>query len=237
MKLEFSKEDMLLKVYPTITGCIVEGLEVLKKYFVVLFLAVLVVGVADIPLGVLSLEEKFTGGWLLAFAYLQFIGFLYWLGIMGPLEYSLDWMFLKASRGKEPVFEELVTGFQLFVKVILARIVSTILIAIGFLFLILPGIFLICKLVFVPYLVMDKKVDALTAIKLSWHMSNGYFLTILGMGLIFFIMIVIGVFFLIIGAVVAVTWAHAAYAMLYKAVEELHYKEACKKIGLPVEEA
>ncbi|MFA8436621.1 MAG: hypothetical protein ACEPOZ_19095 [Marinifilaceae bacterium] len=236
MKFDYSKEDMLLKVYPTFTGCVVEGWDLMKKYFLILFLAVLVVGLADIPLGIVNIEEKFTGVWLLALAYLQLIGFVYWLAFMGPLEYSLDWIFLKASRGTEPKFDELLTGFRLFGKVILARLLSTVLIVFGFIFFIIPGLFLLCKLVFVSYLVVDKKVDAVSAIKLSWHMSNGYFLTILGMGIFFFVVIVIGFFLLIIGAVVAVTWAHASFAMLYKAAEELHYKDACTKIGIPLQE-
>jgi uncharacterized membrane protein len=66
---------------------------------------------------------------------------------------------------------------------VLTNLLLTIIIVAGFLFLILPGIFLAIRLVFVPYLVVDKELEPMKAIETSWKMTSGYEFTILGMAL------------------------------------------------------
>ncbi len=49
-----------------------------------------------------------------------------------------------------------------------------ILIVLGLLLLIIPGIVLLCRLAFLPYLVVDRKMAAVQAFKESWRTTKGY---------------------------------------------------------------
>ena len=49
-----------------------------------------------------------------------------------------------------------------------------ILIALGLLLIIIPGIVLLCRLAFLPYLVVDRKMAAVRAFKESWHTTKVY---------------------------------------------------------------
>ena len=43
------------------------------------------------------------------------------------------------------------------------------LVAVGFIMLIIPGIIVLCRLIFVSYLVMDKNMEAMKAVEKSWR--------------------------------------------------------------------
>ena len=228
VKLEFSKEDMILKVFPTISGCFEEGWYSMKKHFWWLLLGVVLVALVESPTEIFQKGFEEGGIYVIALGVVRFFQFIIWILIVGPLSYGVDWMFLKASRKQNVEREDLFSGFRNYVRVIFARLLVTILVGVGFLCLVIPGIFLLCKLIFVPYIIMDKKVDPVEAISLSWKLSSGYFWTIFGMGIVSFFILILGVIALGLGVFVSMVWIRSSFATLYKAVEELHYKEIKK---------
>ena len=232
MKVDFCKEEMVLRVFPTIGGCFQEGWNVLKKHFLILFLAVILAALLDIPIGYKQYLENVEGSFSIGISIFNFIGFIYYIMIITPFNYGFDWIYLKAARNKEPQFEEILSGFKKYLVVILSHLLVIGITGFGFVLLIIPGIYFLCKLVFVPYLVMDKNIDPIQAIKLSFYLSKGYFWTILGMGILSFFVIILGLICLIVGVFVSILWIHSAFAVLYKAVEELHFKEACELAGV-----
>ncbi|PCH68585.1 MAG: hypothetical protein COC06_09230 [Bacteroidales bacterium] len=232
MRVDYCKEDLILKVFPTIGGCFEEGWTVLKNNFLILLLAIIVSGFIETPMGYNQMDWDSGDSnsiWLSSF---KLLGFIYYLLIITPFNYGVDWMFLKASRKSEPQFEEILNGFKKFLFVILSHLLVIVIVGIGFLFLIIPGIYLICKLIFVPFLIMDKKVDPIQAVKLSFYLSKGYFWTILGMGILSFFVLILGLICLVVGVFVSLIWIHSAFAVLYKAVDDLHYGEACELAGV-----
>jgi uncharacterized membrane protein len=152
--------------------------------------------------------------------------------IITPINYGIDWLYLNAARSNDQQFENILAGFKKYLFVILSHLLVIAITGLGFIFLIIPGIYLLCKLVFVPFLIMDKKVDPIQAVKLSFYLSKGYFWTIFGMGILSFFILILGLICLVIGVFISIVWIHAAFAVLYKAVEELHFKEACEKAGI-----
>ena len=236
MKIDYCKEDMILKVYPTIGGCFQEAWTVLKNNFLILLLVVILAAVIDIPLGYKQYVSDNEDSFQFGISLLSMFGFIYYVLIVTPFNYGIDWMFLQSARGTEPQFEEVASGFKKFLFVVLSQLVVIGVVGLGLLLLIIPGIYLLCKLIFVPYLIMDKKVDPLQAVKLSFYLSKGYFWTIFGMAILSFFVIVLGAICFIVGVFVSLIWVNAAFAVLYKAVEELHFKEACKLAGIQLEE-
>lgn len=149
------------------------------------------------------------------------ISFLIWLLIGGPVVFSSMWVYLKASRGDEYEIKDAFACFSAnYFEVMLANFLVTVIIVVGFVFLIIPGIIFAVKLVFVPYLVMDKEMKAMDAIKLSWKMTGGYFWQIFLVGFLAVFIVIAGLVLLIIGIFPAVLWINTAMASLYMAVDE-----------------
>ena len=228
MRVDYCKENLILKVFPTVGGCFEEGWSVLKKHFLILLLAIIVSGVIDMPMGFNQMGWDDSDSFKIGLASFKFLGFIYYLLVVTPFSYGVDWMFLKASRKKEPQFEEILNGFKKFLFVILSHLLVIGIVGVGFLFLIIPGIYLVCKLIFVPFLIMDKKVDPIQAVKLSFYLSKGYFWTIFGMGILSFLVTILGLICLFVGVLVSIVWIHSAFAVLYKALDDLHFEEACE---------
>ena len=79
---------------------------------------------------------------------------------------------------------------------------------------------------------MDKKHGVKESLKLSFYMTKGYFWTILGMGILSFVFIILGLVLLGFGILISLVWINTAFAVLYNAAEDLHYIDACKEIGI-----
>lgn len=236
MKIDFCKEELVLRVYPTIGGCFQEGWMVLKNHFLILFLAVILAALLDIPMGYKQYLENSGDSYSVGISFFNLIGFVYYVMIITPFNYGFDWIYISAARKREPQFEEILSGFKKYKVVILSHLLVIGITGFGFILLIIPGIYLLCKLVFVPYLVMDKNVDPIQAVKLSYYLTKGYFWTIFGMGILSFFIIILGIICLVVGVFVSLVWIHSAFAVLYKAVDELHFKEACVLAGVEIKE-
>jgi hypothetical protein len=228
MKVDYCEKDLILKVYPTIGGCFEEGWRVLKNNFLILLLAIIVAGIIDAPMGINQMDWDDSDSFQIGLSAFKFLGFIYYFLVITPFNYGVDWMFLKASRKTEPQFEEILDGFKKYLFVILSHLLVIGIVGVGFLFLIIPGIYLACKLIFVPFLIMDKKVDPIQAVKLSFYLSKGYFWTIFGMAILSLFVLILGFICLFVGVFVSLVWIHSAFAVLYKAVDDLHYDEACE---------
>ena len=111
-----------------------------------------------------------------------------------------------------------------YLNVIFANVLVAVIITIGFMLLIIPGIIFACKLAFVPYLVVEDKLDAVEAIKKSWTMTRDHAFTIFIIGFIAFFLAIAGLIVFIVGILIAVIWIRLAFATLYHSVKMLETK-------------
>ncbi len=162
-------------------------------------------------------------GWVLALGMMGMIlGLLAlaWSLLIVPVfRYGGKMMFLQAVREIRPDFNILVSGFrQNYLGIVLANLLTGALIMLGFIMLVIPGIIVACRLAFVGFLVMDKKLDPITAVEESWRMTRGYGWTILGMALLSFFIFIAGLCLLIVGVFPAGVWVGSSFATLYNDV-------------------
>ena len=235
MKFDYSKDDMILKVYPTVGACFEEAFTLLKKHFWMLLLIVFVGGAIESPMWFIKHVQLNSDGFAFTSILLQLTRTIYYFAVASVYSYGVVYVFTKVARKKNFVFEEAFSGFKIYSRVILSKLLVMLLVGLGFVLLIIPGIFLVCRLFFVPYLIMDKKHGVLESIKLSFYMTKGYFWTILGMVLLSFVIILLGLVLFGFGILLSLVWINTAFAVLYSACEELHYIDACEKLGLVVE--
>ena len=200
---------------PTYSGAFSHGWLTMKKYFIELLVVILVLILFSIPMGIVnSFVDRAT------FDYSSFtiFGVAYGIIVLAPVSYGVNWIFLKAVRNEPFKTYDIFMAFQNIWNVVIANILVGAIVGIGFVLLIVPGIIFACRLAFVPFLVMDQKLEAIEAIKKSWEMTRGYSWTIFGMAIMSFFIAIAGVICFIVGIFPAIIWIESAFASLYWAV-------------------
>ncbi|MFC1954569.1 hypothetical protein ACFLVZ_01950 [Chloroflexota bacterium] len=103
--------------------------------------------------------------------------------VSGVLFFGFMFAALRVARGEKPSVYDLIQPFKQFFTVIFSYVLSGIIVSLGVLLFIIPGIFFTCRLAFFPYLVMDQKTGVFGAIGGSWNMTKGHFWRIFLLGL------------------------------------------------------
>ncbi|MDX8339569.1 hypothetical protein SLH46_10270 [Draconibacterium sp. IB214405] len=195
--------------------------KMFEKSFLPLLVAVILVGLLSGP------AAGFKGDWhsddfigpALFLLPLALFGLAYGVLFMPIIKYGEKKLFLNAMRDEEADLKVMFEGFKKqYLNIVLANLIVIALTMIGFFMLIIPGIIVACRLAFVPYLVMDKELDAMKAIEKSWQMTRGHGWTIFGMAILSFFIAIAGLIVFFVGIIFSIMWIHAAFATLYASV-------------------
>jgi hypothetical protein len=152
-------------------------------------------------------------------AFLGLVALLYTLLVVPVFKYGSKMIFVQATRRIKPDFELLVKGFmENYLSIILANLLVAALVIIGLFALIVPGIIIGCRLAFVAYIVMDKKVDPIEAVEMSWRLTRGHGWTIFLMGFVSFFIFILGFCMCFVGVIPASMWVSSSFATLYQSV-------------------
>lgn len=194
------------------------GWNVLTTAFVELLVISIVYMVLSGPVSVVQWKVDDFAWFLVPLA---LFGIAYGIFVAGPIQYGAKWVFLKAVRGERIEVRDIFVVFQRnYWNVIIANIVVGIIVGMGIVMLIVPGIIFACRLAFVPYLVVDREMDVMDALRVSWDMTRGYGVQIFLMGLLAIPIVLLGLICLLVGVVVSVMWISTAFAVMYHAVEQ-----------------
>ena len=187
------------------------------KHFLYLFLIMVVIAFASAPVSVIQEYELVSTPGMIV---LQILAAAYLLLFLPVLSYGSDLLYLRGVRNEKIDIRELFEGFKKnYLNIILANLLTFAIIGLGFLFLIVPGIILACRLAFVPFLVMDKDMEPVAAVEKSWEMTRGYAWTIFGMALLTLPIVIGGLICLFVGVIFSIIWISTAFAALYHAVD------------------
>lgn len=218
---------------PNISESLGNGWYVMKKYFLWLFIAIIISGIASGPTKLIfgnndndmgefnfnNFSLQFEPHLIILAVIAILFGLAFVLLVQPVIKYGAKMMFVKAARDQEPKLSLLFKGFQHnYFNIILANLLKIAIVGIGFAALIIPGIILACRLVFVPYLVMDKELDPIRSVEESWRMTSGYGWTIFGLGLMAIPIFILGLICLLIGVFPAIIWIKAYFASMYQAI-------------------
>ncbi len=200
------------RIEPTVGGAYSHAWEILKADFwnllLIGFVAWLLGSVVAAALGGRDPEGGRSG---LSVLYQYLVGL--------PIFYGAAYAWLRAVRGLKPTVGDLFVPFQRYwVSCVVANILLTIVIAIGFILLVIPGIFLAVRLSFVPFLVVDEGRGPVEALMESWNRTSGYGWTIFGAGLLGIVVVLVGLVLLIVGSIPATMLVYLAFASLYAGI-------------------
>ena len=152
-------------------------------------------------------------------AFFGFVAMLYSFLVKPVFEYGGSMIFVQAVRKTKPDFEYLIKGFmENYLHIILANLLVFALVVLGLFALLIPGIIIGCRLVFVSYIIMDKKLDPIEAVELSWKLTRGHGWQIFFMGFVSIFIVIFGLCMFIVGIFPALIWICSSFAALYESV-------------------
>ena len=200
-------------ITPDAGTCYGSGWRRLWQYFLELLAVTIVVGAIGLPFYALSAADEVRSVGPIC----GILAFVYGVLIYGPARYGVAFVSLKAVRGTPPKVSDLFEVLQNYLNIVAANLLVLVIVTVGLIFLIVPGIVFACKLAFTPYLVVEKKMDAAEAIRESWRMTRGYALDVFLIGLLAIPIFIAGLIAFGLGAVISVMWIRLAFASLYQA--------------------
>jgi hypothetical protein len=152
-------------------------------------------------------------------AFFGLLAMLYSFLVKPVFEYGGNMIFVQAVRKTKPDFEYLIKGFmENYLHIILANLLVFALVVLGLFALIVPGIIIGCRLAFVSYIIMDKKLDPIEAVELSWKLTKGHGWQIFFMGFVSIFIVIFGLCMIIVGVFPAIMWICSSFASLYESV-------------------
>jgi len=179
------------------------------RHFLELFVILIISGIISLPTAVSEIGDN------LIVPVLGFFAVLYGIFIEGPVVFGVSFANLKAARGDKLVIADMFGAFRNYLNAVLASLLTGIIIAFGLILLIVPGIIFACKLAFTPYLVVDRKMEVIEAIKTSWKMTDGHALNVFGIGLLAIPICIAGLLLFGVGIILSIMWINLAFASLY----------------------
>lgn len=228
------------RLVPTFGGSFETGWNVMLDNFLRLLLVVFVLGILTGPMKGIDFKldahdfRHFPWNWEWDWdwehifglasigAFAVFIGLLalaYTFLALPVVRYGAKMIFVQSVRKEKPDFEWLIRGFWTnYLNIILANLLVFALVAISLFAIIVPGIIVACRLAFVPYIIMDKKLDPIESVELSWKLTRGHGWTIFLMGFVSFFIYIFGFILLFVGIFPATMWVKSSFASLYQSV-------------------
>lgn len=184
------------------------GFETAKKnlfFFITLFVTVVityaVVGLVQVALGKSAIM-------LLIGSLLRLV-----VGVivsMGLIKIALEFIDKKKTKLSDVFYTKSILNY------FLVSVVRGLIVVIGFILLIVPGIIFAIKLQFAPYLVVDKDKGVVEALNQSWEMTKGVKWNLFLFWLLLALINIVGFLCLIVGLLVTVPLSMVATAYVYR---------------------
>ncbi len=130
---------------------------------------------------------------------------------MGAIRIVLD-----IYAGKEVKYGGIISERSLWWKFILAEILTAVVVAVGLIFLIVPGVIAAIGFFFVQYIVIDKKLGPVDALKDSWRLAKGHKWNLFLFAVLIILVNIAGLIALGIGLLVSVPVSFLATVYVYK---------------------
>lgn len=162
------------------------------------------------PLGLRSGDGGMSGGNLI-------------FNILSPvLGAGFYFVSFQIARNRPKNFSDFFNGFQKFLPLFLTSLVSGVLIFIGMIFLIIPGIYLAVSYMFSQMLVIDKNLNFWSAMETSRQLIGKRWFSFLGFGILLGLLVMAGFLVFGIGALVTIPLSTCVLAAAYEDIVGLN---------------
>lgn len=169
-----------------------------------------------------QLRNKWTGPVLAALAYIvvtnlmgliPVVGSILSIVFSGAFAIGLCYYHLKIAKNSEPKIEDLFEGFKQIGQGIIAALLSGLIIGVGFVLLIVPGVIAALGLSQTFYIMAENPgVNAVDAMKESWEMTKGYRGQLFWLGLSFLPLAFLSIITLFIGLLWLMPYMYVSFS-------------------------
>ena len=130
-------------------------------------------------------------------------------------------LFLKLIRtGQEGKIEEILGQKDIYVQALIGNIIYYILMVVGFILLIVPGVYVFVRFMLLPYVFVDQKLGWQEALKEASRLSEGYRWNLFGFALLLILINFVGALLLLVGLLVSIPVSAIAMAMAYEHIKK-----------------
>ena len=141
--------------------------------------------------------------------------------LAGPLQLGIAIYFLNILNDRPASIENLIEGFKPLLKVILIYIIISIVIAIGIVLLIIPGVIIALGLSMTYYILVENpELSIEESLKESWRLTNGYKMELFVLHLRFISWYLLGLLCFGIGIFVVMPWHQLTLANYYNYLKQ-----------------
>ena len=151
---------------------------------------------------------------------LVFLMFIASIVISFIMQVGLIAIFLKLAKGEKAEFKELFTTTKPVLSFAGASIITAAAVMVGFVFFIIPGIILSIMFMFSTYLIVEKGMGPIEALKKSVEMTKGSRLKLFGFLILTVLLNFVGVIALFIGLLITIPVIAFATIYIYRALEK-----------------
>ena len=214
-----------------------EGFANLKANFWPFILIIVILGMLDS----FGKGSPFTGGavegdWWMNVSFSRgFLATFIVIFIKPVFDFGADLLFVKGNRREAFEFREISTGFdskKLYIDIILTNLMLVTIIILGCIALVLPGIYIACRSILTPYLVIDKGLQPRQALNASWELMRDFWLHIIFLVLIAVVLCIVGLCLFIVGIFPAIALVHGMFASFYQQIIDYHDEEFLLSLGV-----
>ncbi len=115
-------------------------------------------------------------------------------------------------------FSVLFSQYKLFVSYFFAMLLYAVMVILGLLLFIAPGIYLAVKFIFFEYFIIDKGCGTIESLRRSWYLSQGSFWSLLGFSIITIVINILGLLFFGVGLFVSIPITYLAWTFVYRSL-------------------
>ncbi len=169
--------------------------------------------------------QRVFGGALPRLPAPQFLAWLIDIFVGGPLLVGLWHVALRSVRGQRVALEDGLVGFRCYLRSVLCVLLFHVLVGLGLLLCIVPGLLLFGRLAAAPFRVGEQRDGALESLHASWRLTRGRWLTALWIGLSWIPLGALGLLLCGVGAIPAAALGFCALAVWYNALSPLPLTE------------
>lgn len=142
--------------------------------------------------------------------------FIYSIFLGIPISVGALWVFVKAAREESFAVDDMFAAFRnCYWVAVGGSLLKGIAILVGLVILIVPGLYLMIRLTFVEFLIIDRRMTITDAFRESWRLTEKYQYPL---WFLFFMSILIeigGLLLCYVGTILAGVWLTSAYAIFY----------------------
>ena len=136
-------------------------------------------------------------------------------------------IFLRFCDGEKGGFSDLLSCYPLFFKYLVGSILYGLIVSLGLILLILPGIIWAIKFYFFDYLIIDKGLGPIDALEKSSEITRGVKLDLFTFGILLGILNLLGLLCLLVGLFVTIPVTMVATAFVYRKLVPKTLQETC----------